>query len=198
MTQRSDDKLGKPIHDAYLDNGDEGAEQGDHALAVTPEASLCELYLRRRVHVEFHIRVRHRVDPDIAANELAAELARTPGIEAAFSRSQIQGGRLPDTDVARAVRRNFNPARSGDVHVVPRPGWQLAYEGETSSRYATGHGTPWRYDSWVPVIFFGPGVDDGVVKRRIETIDVVPTAAALAGVEAPASATGKVLAEAID
>jgi predicted AlkP superfamily pyrophosphatase or phosphodiesterase len=142
--------------------------------------------------------VRHGVDPDVAANELAAEMSRTPGVEAAFSRSQILGGRLPDTAVARAVRRSFHPARSGDVHVVPRPGWQLAYEGETSSRYATSHGTPWRYDTWVPVMFLGPGVEDGVIKRRVETVDVVPTLAALAGVEIPSASTGKVLTEALD
>ncbi len=141
---------------------------------------------------------RHGVDPDKAAGELAAELARMPGIEAAFSRAQILGGRLPDTAVARAVRRNFHPARSGDIHVVPRPGWQLAYEGETSTRYATSHGTPWRYDSWVPLLIFGPGVEDDIVKKRVETIDLVPTVARLAGIEIPAGATGKVLEEALD
>jgi predicted AlkP superfamily pyrophosphatase or phosphodiesterase len=141
---------------------------------------------------------RHGVDPDVAAADLATELARMPGIEAAFSRAQILGNRLPNTEVARAVRRNFHLARSGDVHVVPRPGWQLAYEGETSSRYATGHGTPWRYDSWVPVIFFGPGVEDEMVGKRVETVDVVPTLATLAGVPIPALATGKVLKEAFD
>jgi hypothetical protein len=150
------------------------------------------------VYLDIDALKRHGVDPDVAANDLAAELSRTPGIEAAYSRSQILGDRLPNTEVARAVRRNFHAARSGDVHVVPKPGWQLAYEGETSTRYATGHGTPWRYDSWVPVIFFGPGVEDDIVARRVETVDVVPTLAALAGVEVPAGSTGKILREALD
>ncbi|MFN2377070.1 MAG: alkaline phosphatase family protein [Candidatus Binatia bacterium] len=139
----------------------------------------------------------HGVDREDAARELAVEIQKAPGVEAAFTRGQIIDNKLPNTDVARAVRRNFHAERSGDIHVVPKEGWQIAYEGDSKVRFATGHGTPWRYDTWVPIVFAGPGVKRTVVKRRVETIDVAPTIAALLGVQTPSGATGKVLTEAL-
>jgi len=140
------------------------------------------------------------VNPELAARELAAEIAKAPGVEAVFTRGQIlrtADGKLPDTGVARAVRRSFHPARSGDIYVVPKPGWQIAYEGSSTVRYATGHGTPWRYDTFVPLVIAGPGVSHAVVSRRVEAIDVAPTIAALVGVESPSRSSGHVLAEAL-
>jgi len=137
------------------------------------------------------------VDPEAAARKLAAEYTKVQGVEAAFTRGQILDGDLPDTAVARAVRRNFHPTRSGDIHLVTAPGWQIAYEGPGAARYATGHGSPWPYDTFVPLVIAGPGVPSTTVARRVETIDIAPTIAALVGVPAPELATGKVLAEAL-
>ncbi|MFN2377125.1 MAG: alkaline phosphatase family protein, partial [Candidatus Binatia bacterium] len=135
------------------------------------------------------------LDPEKVARELAAEFAKAPGVHAAYTRGQIEAGPLPDTPDAKAVRRSFHSDRSGDIHVVSKPGWQLAYEGENPKRYTTGHGTPWEYDTHVPLIFAGPGVKRGQVSRRVETVDAAPTIAALLGIEPPSRATGRPLPE---
>jgi arylsulfatase A-like enzyme len=57
------------------------------------------------------------------------------------------------------------------------------------------HGSPWRYDTHVPVIFAGAGVPAGTVYRQIQPADVAPTLAALLGMSAPAPAQGTVLPE---
>ena len=93
------------------------------------------------------------------------------------------------------MKRNFEPTRSGDLYLVVKPGWQIAYEGDSAAHYATGHGSPWRYDSLVPLVFAGPGVPHAVVARRVETVDVAPTIAAILGIAKPLRATGRVLAE---
>jgi predicted AlkP superfamily pyrophosphatase or phosphodiesterase len=136
---------------------------------------------------------KNRKDPDVAARLLAAEYRKLPGVEAAFTRGEILGGLLPDTPIARSVRRSFHPERSGDIHVVPKFGWQIAYEGENVLRYATGHGTPWSYDTFVPLVFSGTGLRKRVVDRRVETVDVAPSIAALLDIPPPAMATGKPL-----
>ncbi len=140
---------------------------------------------------------RRGIDPETAARALASEIEKTPGVAAAFTRGQIESGALPDTDAARAVRRSFHPLRSGDIHVLARPGWQLAFEGVVVTQYATSHGTPWDYDTFVPLIFAGAGVPHTTVGRRVETIDVAPTIAAIVGVDPPTRSTGHVLTEAM-
>jgi arylsulfatase A-like enzyme len=139
----------------------------------------------------------HHGDPEQAAHAIAAQFAATPGIQDAFTRSEILKGELPDTESARAVRRSFHPDRSGDIHIVSRPGWQIAYEGSGALPYATGHGTPWRYDSLVPLVFDGPGIHHDDVSRHVETVDVAPTIAAILGIQPPARATGHALEEAL-
>jgi predicted AlkP superfamily pyrophosphatase or phosphodiesterase len=140
---------------------------------------------------------RRGVDPVQVQRALAAEIAKAPGVAAVFTRDQIEHDRLPRTDVARAVRRGFHPGRSGDLHVVAKPRWQIAYEGPKVAPYATGHGTPWDYDSAVPLVLAGAGLPAKVVSRRVGVADAAPTVAALAGVPAPARATGKPLPEAV-
>ncbi|HSM76720.1 MAG TPA: hypothetical protein VLT57_03805, partial [Bryobacteraceae bacterium] len=78
----------------------------------------------------------------------------------------------------------------GDVFIVPEPYYMFAGRGTT-------HGTPYRYDSHVPVIFYGPGIRPGVYRDNITVNDVAPTLAVLFEVQMPDGAFGRVLTEAI-
>ena len=60
------------------------------------------------------------------------------------------------------------------------------------------HGSPWRYDTHVPIIFSGLGIGSRTVRRLVHPVDVAPTIAALMGMTAPASATGRVLVEVVE
>jgi predicted AlkP superfamily pyrophosphatase or phosphodiesterase len=57
------------------------------------------------------------------------------------------------------------------------------------------HGSPWRYDTHVPIIFMGPGIKPQTVHRRVHPVDVAPTIAALLGMTPPGSAQGLPLVE---
>ena len=95
-----------------------------------------------------------------------------------------------------AVLANFNEDRSGDIYVVFEPHWFVA---EFDGLSVTGsHGSPWRYDTHVPVIWMGPGVPAGRVSRRVETVDVAPTIAAYLGIRPPTGSRGRVMTEILD
>jgi len=57
------------------------------------------------------------------------------------------------------------------------------------------HGSPWNYDTHVPVIFYGPEISSGITYRRVQPADVAPTLSALMGMSPPASSQGSVLPE---
>jgi arylsulfatase A-like enzyme len=59
----------------------------------------------------------------------------------------------------------------------------------------TTTGSPWRYDTYVPIIFMGPGMQPQTVDRRVHPVDVAPTIAALLGMTPPGSAQGSSLEE---
>jgi predicted AlkP superfamily pyrophosphatase or phosphodiesterase len=64
-----------------------------------------------------------------------------------------------------------------------------------SATLASTHGSPWRYDTFVPIMFAGPGIEPRRVSRPVTPYDVAPTLAELLGVKAPSSAIGNPLKE---
>jgi len=132
---------------------------------------------------------------DAAAVEqaVAAEIEKFPGVALAVSSSALREDALPDTPLYRAVLNNFNPMRSGDIFVVFEPNRFIAdFDGLT---VASTHGSPWRYDTFVPIVFTGPRIPAQRVYRRVHTIDVAPSLAAWLGVKRPSGAVGEVLEE---
>ena len=132
----------------------------------------------------------HQV-PHAAAEDLAAAaVGRLPGIYAAYGRTRILEGRLPRTDVGDRIERSFHPKLSGDVVLVSDPFW---VPGTLSG---TTHGSPYAYDTQVPLLLAGPGIRPGRNAARVSTLDLAPTLADLLGVLPPAGSEGRVLAEA--
>jgi len=91
------------------------------------------------------------------------------------------------------VRNNQHTTRSGDIYIIQEPYWFLFDEGPIASM----HGSPWRYDTHVPIIFSGPGIDAQTIQRLVHPVDVAPTIAAFLGMTPPAAANGTLLKEAL-
>ena len=127
---------------------------------------------------------------------VAAELVKFEGVALAVSSTAMTQGRLPDTPLLRSVLNNYNPRRSGEIYVVFAPNWFINdFDGLA---VAVTHGSPWRYDTFVPVIFAGAGLEPRKVFREIHTIDVAPTLAAVVGTKPPSGTRGKVLVEVLE
>jgi hypothetical protein len=129
------------------------------------------------------------VDPDEVEQAVATALTDTDGIALAVARSALPT--LADTDLVARVRRNAHPSRSGDIYVVQEPYWFLYEKGPIAAM----HGSPWRYDSFVPILFAGPGIAPQTIQRRVHPADVAPTLAGYLGVKPPSSAVGTPLVE---
>jgi arylsulfatase A-like enzyme len=63
----------------------------------------------------------------------------------------------------------------------------------SSSPQGTGHGSPYYYDRFVPLIFLGVGVESGSSMEPVRSVDIAPTLASLAGIEAPDDLDGRPL-----
>ena len=114
------------------------------------------------------------------------ELLKLPGVAAVFTREQLLGSDTT-TPYLEAMRKSFDPTRAAQLQIVLKPNWILGYRPGGSS-----HGSPYEYDTHVPLLFWGPGyVGQGEVKARVEVADLAPTLAAIAGLPAPAQAQGR-------
>jgi predicted AlkP superfamily pyrophosphatase or phosphodiesterase len=59
--------------------------------------------------------------------------------------------------------------------------------------HGTTHGTPYSYDTHVPLVFIGSGIDASQVSSKSATVDIAPTLLNLMGIESTHTFDGKVL-----
>ena len=91
--------------------------------------------------------------------------------------------------------RSYFPGRSGQVFVVPKQG---AFVTSKDPLYRFMHGSPWEYDTHIPLLFYGaPFVKGGSFPAAAKQQDVAPTVGAMIGAHALPTYTGRVLTEAI-
>lgn len=118
---------------------------------------------------------------------LAHELRAHPGVFDAFATT----GSLEPGELAQRVQVSIYPGRSGDVYVVP-DSYSLFLQEEN---LAATHGSPWSYDTHVPIVIKGAGVARQVVERRVDVRSLAPTVARLMGTPVPGASTQPLLAE---
>jgi arylsulfatase A-like enzyme len=145
-----------------------------------------QLYLDQKLIAEKKVSV---AEAEHVAGEAALAVS---GVVSYFTRTQIVEGRMPASPVSRRVTNGFYPKRSGDVWLITKPFYFFS-EGEI----ATTHGSPYNYDTHVPILLVGSGVLPGRYNAACSPSDIAPTLAALLGVEPPANRTGRVLVEAL-
>jgi predicted AlkP superfamily pyrophosphatase or phosphodiesterase len=145
------------------------------------------VYLNRKVIRE------NNLDQAAVEAAVAEEMMKFAGVSLALSSTALTHGRVADTDINRAILNSHNLKRSGDVYVVFEPHWFINdFDGLT---VAETHGSPWRYDTYVPVIFAGAGLKPQRVAREIKTVDVAATLSEYVGTNRPSGARGEVLGE---
>src|SRR5258707_1199505 len=86
--------------------------------------------------------------------------------------------------LADRFRASFDPERSGDLIVAPRPHITPIIDVST---YVATHGSPWNYDRKVPILFYRPGVVGFEQSLPVETVDILPTLAALIELPVPSA-----------
>jgi len=146
-------------------------------------------------YLYFSSEVKNNTGIDHEALEAAVveELSKFPGVSLAVSSSALRKGNLPTTDLMRAVINNFHPKRSGDVFIVFEPNWFINdFDGLT---VASTHGSPWNYDTHVPIVFAGAGLKPMMVDRRVHTVDIAPTLSTIIGIKLPSGSVGAPLTE---
>lgn len=123
---------------------------------------------------------------------IAHELIAFEGIGYAIPTDDLISGKVPDAPISRQVLNNFNPGRSGDIYMIYQPHWTVTGDKDVA---LINHGSPWRYDTYVPIIFTGPSVPGQRVQRSVETVDIAPTLSVYLGIKPPSGSIGKPLVE---
>jgi arylsulfatase A-like enzyme len=132
-----------------------------------------------------------KLDP-AAVERTAADAARTEEhIARVYTRGELLSGAVQNDHIGATASAGFYGPRSGDLFILPEPYYWFEPTG-------TSHGTPYDYDTHVPLIFLGCGIRPGTYSLAVAINDVAPTLAALLGVAQPSGSIGHILNEMLE
>jgi predicted AlkP superfamily pyrophosphatase or phosphodiesterase len=110
------------------------------------------------------------------------------GVYQVLTATELRGQR--DNGVKSGAALSFFPGRSGNIYYELRPYWV-----PDRDQVGTTHGSPWMYDTRVPLLWFGASIKPGVHLQPASIADIAPTLAFLLGIEEPAGSQGRVLSQ---
>jgi predicted AlkP superfamily pyrophosphatase or phosphodiesterase len=123
------------------------------------------------------------------AERTARAAAQTvPEVHQAFTATEL--GLLQKTAMASGPAFSFYPARSGNVYYELKP---YIVPGDTPT--GTTHGSPWSYDTRVPLLWLGASVRQGTYGGVVSIADIAPTLSSILGIDRPSGSRGRVLQE---
>ena len=112
-----------------------------------------------------------------------ALLRAHPQVQTVFTRAEIAATPAPSGppeswSLIQEARASFDPQRSGDLLLLLKPRVMSIPEAAVMGSVAT-HGSPWDTDRRVPILFWRKGLPHFEQPLGVETVDILPTLAAL-------------------
>jgi len=116
-------------------------------------------------------------------NAIVNEIITYESVDKAYSGSVFSTTNFT-TGIEELLQSGFNQKRSGDIVFVYNPA-TISY-----SKTGSTHGSGLNYDTHIPLLFFGKGINKGSSYQKTRIIDIAPTISSLLGISFPNGNTG--------
>jgi type I phosphodiesterase/nucleotide pyrophosphatase len=140
------------------------------------------MYLNRRALAALNVPL------EDAERVAQAAVRSVPGVHEVLTGSELTRLRAAGTESGPV--RSFHPSRSGNLYYMLEPYWLPDATGSGAE-----HGSGWRYDQDVPLLWFGRGILPGAHQGPADVADIAPTLSTLLGLLSPGGSQGRVLSE---
>ena len=119
------------------------------------------------------------------------QLNKNDNILLAFDNESISLVNLPEV-YKEMFQNGYYQKLAGDVQLIYKPGYIFSYNAS-----GTTHGSMYPYDSHIPLLWMGWGVNQGLSHRKVYMSDIAITIAALLKIQMPSGNIGSVIHEVI-
>ncbi|PKP48581.1 MAG: alkaline phosphatase [Bacteroidetes bacterium HGW-Bacteroidetes-12] len=109
------------------------------------------------------------------------------GISKAVAATSMKSAEFTDKIMGN-VQRGFHQVRSGDVLFVLASGWINKW-----TKKGTTHGSPYNYDTHIPLLWYGTNIKQGVRTEQVAIADIAATLSVLLNIALPSACDGKVI-----
>jgi predicted AlkP superfamily pyrophosphatase or phosphodiesterase len=131
-----------------------------------------------------------KLAPELITQAIDKQLRGKPGIYDVLTRAQLDL-MPPEYPFISELRRGIHPRRSGDILYLLDPAWHA--DDKYFGKGGTTHGSPYPYDTHVPLLWYGGQIQPGKSYKPVSITDIAPTLAAILRIMEPNSTTGKII-----
>ena len=149
-------------------------------------------YENQQVYLNQPLIAQKKLDLYEMQRETAGLMLGFAGVTRALAAEDVQKSHW-ESGMLMYLENGYFPKRSGDVLVVLAPGWLESYSFPVNK--GTTHGSASRYDTHVPVVFWGWHVKHGESSAPVKITDIAPTIARWLHIQEPNGCTGEPLTQ---
>ena len=128
---------------------------------------------------------------------VARQIEKWEGVKTVYTSKDLLNS-TNDNSWKDMISKGFISERSGDVIFMLEPGFLTKNVETEKSRKGTSHGSPFNYDTHVPLIWYGKNIPKREVYRRINIVDITATLVHFLKVQKPNSTTGEPILEVLE
>ena len=123
--------------------------------------------------------ISNNIDELRISKHLKSFLIKKDFIHSVYTKEELINSQYHD-HISQLLKNGYYEKRSGDIFYISLPGW-LGFSG----RIITGHGSPFVYDTHVPILWYGKNIRPGSSYRKVSITSIAPTLSLLSGVMIP-------------
>lgn len=145
---------------------------------------LIEGYKNLQIYLNKSLIAEQGINEDEVKKEIYNFMRFKPGVQKVFNADILAQGNQTD-DIMKLYMRGYSADRCGDVYIMLLPGWI----GMDWQEIGTTHGSPYTYDTHVPLLFYGKNIPKGFTYDKTSVSQLAATLSSLMGIVPPNGCT---------
>ncbi len=168
----------------YVDEGKMLKDLKKHLSTTYGDTTLVLALLNQQVFLNHKVIEDKKLVLQQVQETAAAYLQNMEGVSEVLTATTLNNTSF--TEGSRyLMQKGYNAKRSGDVLINYLPAWV------DFSKTGTTHGSPYNYDTHVPLIFYGWTIKQGSSSEQVYITDLAATLAMMLNIQFPNGCTGK-------
>lgn len=179
--------IDKNLPGGYFDSSTALKELSSYLKQEFGDEEWIEDYTNQQVYLDRDLVDRNGLSLKVMQDKAADFLLQFKGVKSINTAHNFQYQNF-DSGQQAMYQRGFMYDRSGDVYIQLKSGWL-----DSGSPTGTSHGSPYNYDTHVPLIFYGWNVPQGSTTRKTAIPQIAPTISNMLNIALPSGSEADIL-----
>jgi predicted AlkP superfamily pyrophosphatase or phosphodiesterase len=153
--------------------------------------NIVEHYINQQIYLRHDLIASKNLNKKEVHEKFIQYIYGFDGVADVWSEQDIRKPFAMKGEVESRVKAGYKASRCGDIIINFEPGWVEFHSTGTT------HGAPYKYDTHVPLLFFGWNIRQGESWNTCYITDIAPTVSALLSIPFPGAANGNVINEVV-